>query len=169
MQDALVHLWMTDTSPKGKGYPGDKNGRLDKNIPGVHHGVQETGMWSEERGATPKLREGLAHSREGWRISGARSGYVLGFGYVLLMQCQKKRGSSAEPPGALVLAGDAQQPRFGSTEEVLHPSKVLLQPSLNQTLSARLSPSVRDTAPSSRAQLSSQQPGCAPARNSAGS
>lgn len=36
-----VHLWMTDTSPKGKGFPGEKNGKLGKNVPHMHHGVQE--------------------------------------------------------------------------------------------------------------------------------
>lgn len=41
----------------------------------------------------------------------------------------------------LVLAGDVQHPGLGgrSTEEVHHPSKVLLQPGLSQDPSARLS------------------------------
>lgn len=39
-----VHVWMTDTAPKGKGFPGEKkNGKLGKNMPDIHHGVQERG------------------------------------------------------------------------------------------------------------------------------
>lgn len=71
-----------------------------------------------------------------------------------------------------MLAGDAQDPRFGdrSTEEGLHPSKVLLQPGLRQD------PSVPGchrgcqghcSHHHSSAQL--PQPGCAPTRSSAGS
>lgn len=74
-----VHLWMTDTDPKGKGFPGEKNGKLGKNMTDIHHGVQEM----EREREYPKAQRKPGHPQGvAGGIWGARSGCVASHGSV---------------------------------------------------------------------------------------